>query len=158
MFIFQKKFDVEVDGIVFHCHQLSKRNLLAAAQLVSDAQVQKWKEMGPEILKVLRSATPVAPQATGEQPAKPDPKVLAKARAEARYAEYDPFEVVQLALDGWSLPDKIGEHNIEEIVDALTEQQIDALHKRILDESLPPIEPEAQAEREGKDSALSTST
>ncbi len=80
-----------------------------------------------------------------------------KEQAEARYAQYDPFEVVRLGLDSWSLSDPLTPENITDVVDALDQDQLTKLHRGILDESLPPLEPEVQKVMEGKESAPSTS-
>ncbi len=149
MFSFQKKFSIQVGEIAFNCHKLSARNLRLAAEAVSNKQIRDWHNMGPQILEVLRSNAGKA-----DAPAKaPD----LKEQAEARYAQYDPFEVVRLGLDSWSLSDPLTPENITDVVDALDQDQLTKLHRGILDESLPPLEPEVQKVMEGKESAPSTS-
>lgn len=150
MFSFQHKFSVQVDDVVFHCHRLSARNLRRASEAQQKLQIRNWHEMGADLIEAMRDKA----AAGTKSEAAPD----AKAKAEARYAQFDPFVVVRLSLEGWSLPDAINDKNIDEIVDALDQKQIDKVSRRVLDESLPPIEPEAQQALEGKDSAPSTST
>jgi hypothetical protein len=154
MFTFQKKFSIQVGEIAFHCHKLSARNLRKAAEAVTNKQISDWHRMGPDILEVLRSSSnkPAAAEAPAE--AKPDQKAL----AEARYAQYDPFEVVLLSFEGWSLNDPVDDKTKPQIVDALDEDQISILSRKILDESLPALDSEAQKVTEGKDSAPSTNT
>lgn len=156
MFAFLTKFEVEIQGGTVRCHKLSGKQLRKAAEAQVFANIARARAMGGELFKAMRE---IPPTELAEARAEYDRKKAEKAadlkeRAEERYGEYDPPTVLIGAIESWTFAEPVSEANIE----ALSEEDVETLHRAILDKSLRPLDPKVNEEKEGKDSGPSTSS
>jgi hypothetical protein len=132
----QVKDSVQVDGNNYEIRKLSWRSLEKAAIARTIALNAQMRAMGGEVFREIADRKPADVDA---------PKTI-EVRKEERYAIYDVEEVLVAGIERVNGKPQSRQWILDEIDEAAAK----AVHRRILDLSLPPLEPGAGEAIEGK--------
>lgn len=133
------KDQVTIGEVTYDIRKLSWRSLQRAAEAKQIAQAKHMKSLGGEIFREIGAAT-AASEARAEK------LKTIEGRAEERYASYDMEEILTAGIERVN-----GQPSSRQYVtDELDEPTAKALHRRIVDLSCGPLDPELNEEVEGK--------
>jgi len=135
---------VEIAGDTYDIRKLSWRSLKKAADAMQVAQAAHMRSIGGEIFKVIGDASTAAAQEASQKRA--EKLKTREGRAEERYAPYDVEEILVAGLERVN-----GQPASRPFInDELDKATAEALHRRIIDLSLGPLDKAEEEEVAGK--------
>jgi hypothetical protein len=129
----------------FNIRMLSWHSLEKASQARQLAQIADLRALGGDLMKALRSdgIADAAAEAAKSLAAK---RATPEGRKKERYEKYDREEVLVASVETWTLPKPVSRESIKD----LDPETAAALHREILDLSLPPMDADdAEGKAEG---------
>lgn len=141
--------EINIGEDTFHVRKLSWHSLDKASQARQLAHIADLRALGGDLMKAIRSdALDEAAQSLAAKRATPE------GRQKERYANYDREEVLVAGVTSWSLDRSVSRESVRD----LDPETADALHRAILDLSLPPLDAEdAEGKAEGSTAAYISS-